>query len=65
MRGQQYRYKGHVINFLRDTTRVYRRLPLLPANADIVLLRPSTRQDAAVGRQFTKEFTVRRRVIRM
>lgn len=41
IRGQQYRYSGHVINFLRATGRVYRELPLLPQHLDIVMLKPA------------------------
>ena len=28
--GQQYKYSGHVVNFMRNTGRVYNSLPLLP-----------------------------------
>ncbi len=40
VRGQQYRYTGHVVNFNRDTPRIYRKYPLVPNNADIVILCP-------------------------
>lgn len=40
VRGAQYHYKGHIINFMWNTRRVYDRLPLLPRELDIVLLRP-------------------------
>jgi len=33
-----YKYTGHVINFLRDVGKVYRKLPLLPQDLDVVLL---------------------------
>ena len=41
VRGAQWRYKGHIINFLRDVGRVYNTLPLLPQDLELVLLRPS------------------------
>jgi hypothetical protein len=31
VRGQQYKYSGHIVNFLRDVGRVYDSLPLLPS----------------------------------
>jgi hypothetical protein len=30
VRGVQYKYKGHIVNFLTNTPKVYNRLPLLP-----------------------------------
>jgi hypothetical protein len=44
-RGQQYKYKGHVINFLRDVGRIYNQLPLLPKDLDIIILRPANALD--------------------
>jgi hypothetical protein len=61
VRGQQYKYKGHIVNFLRDTGRVYNTLPLLPNDLDIVILRPSnTSADPRMQRQFVRDFKVRR-----
>ena len=36
--GQQYKYSGHVCNFLRDVGRIYTKLPLLPQDVEIVRL---------------------------
>jgi hypothetical protein len=44
IRGGQRKYKGHVISFLRDTRKLFTTLPLLPANSDIVVLRPPQAQ---------------------
>jgi hypothetical protein len=55
VRGQQYKYKGHIINFLRDTGRVYKILPLLPQNLDIVILRPFNTADPRLSRQFVRD----------
>ncbi|KAI8396355.1 hypothetical protein FOFC_20902 [Fusarium oxysporum] len=30
VRGQQYKYRGHIVHFLRDVGKVYSQLPLLP-----------------------------------
>ncbi len=40
-RGQQYKYRGHVVNFLRDVSKVFDQLPRLPQELDIILLRPA------------------------
>ncbi|KAL6789495.1 hypothetical protein GGI42DRAFT_347248 [Trichoderma sp. SZMC 28013] len=64
-RGQQYKYRGHVVNFLRDTGSVYSQLPLLPPDLDIIILRPanSTNQPH-MTRQFRRQFRVRQEAIR-
>ncbi|KAJ3517269.1 hypothetical protein NM208_g14729 [Fusarium decemcellulare] len=41
VRGQQYKYRGHVVHFLREVGLVYNQLPLLPQELNIVLLRPA------------------------
>ena len=67
-RGHQYKYSGHTVNFMQDTMRLYDRLPLLPANLDVVLLRPSSRNTAEgeqpfLEHQFERDFRVRRSAI--
>lgn len=58
-RGQQYRYQGHIVHFLRDIGRVYDELPLLPRELDIVLLRPAdTNEHPGMRRQFIQDFRV-------
>jgi hypothetical protein len=60
VRGAQYKYTGHVINFLRETTRVYAKLPLLPHDLDVVVLRPANANtDGRPRRQFMRDFRVR------
>ena len=62
--GQQYKYSGHVVNFLRNTGRVYNSLPLLPQDLDIVILRPSNaNSEEGLRRQFRQECCVRKRVV--
>ena len=64
VRGQQYKYSGHIINFLRDTGRVYNRLPLLPYYLDVVILKPiNTLDNPCLNRQFFKDFRVRRQAV--
>jgi hypothetical protein len=40
VRGVQYKYKGHIVNFLANTPKVYNRLPLLPKDLNIIIIRP-------------------------
>jgi hypothetical protein len=64
-RGQQYKYSGHVINFLRDVGSVYSQLPLLPADLDVVILRPRNATDRPhFVRQFSRQFRVRQNHVR-
>ncbi|KAL3955881.1 hypothetical protein ACCO45_009900 [Purpureocillium lilacinum] len=64
VRGQQYKYRGHIVHFLRDVGKVYRQLPLLPPELDVILLRPpNAGQDAHLNRQFRRQFRVRRRCL--
>ncbi|SMR46493.1 unnamed protein product [Zymoseptoria tritici ST99CH_1E4] len=63
VRGQQFKYRGHVVNFLAKNAKIFRRLPQLPKNLDIVLLRPVQKEggsDDRTRQQFTKEFKIRR-----
>jgi hypothetical protein len=64
IRGQQYRYSGHVCNFLRDVGKVYTKLPLLPKDLEIVLLKPAnTAANPGLNRQFKKDYKVRRTAV--
>jgi hypothetical protein len=40
VRGIQYKYKGHIVNFLTNTPKVYSRLPLPPEDLDVIIIRP-------------------------
>ncbi|KJZ67997.1 hypothetical protein HIM_12613 [Hirsutella minnesotensis 3608] len=64
VRGQQYKYRGHIVHFLRDVGKVYRHLPLLPPELDVILLRPpNAGEHAHLNRQFRRQFRVRRRYL--
>jgi Helitron helicase-like domain at N-terminus/Domain of unknown function (DUF6570)/PIF1-like helicase/DNA helicase Pif1, 2B domain len=64
VRGQQYRYKGHVAHFSRNVGVVYSQLPLLPRNLAIVLLRPpQSARNPQHEAQFRRRFRVRRAAV--
>jgi hypothetical protein len=65
VRGVQYKYKGHVVSFLTNTAKVYNRLPLLPQDLDIILIRPvNWNKDPRMQRQFRKDTRVRKKVVK-
>ena len=35
VKGQQYKYKSHIVNFMQNTPKVYDKLPLLPAELNV------------------------------
>ncbi|EAQ87454.1 hypothetical protein CHGG_04073 [Chaetomium globosum CBS 148.51] len=64
-RGQQYKYRGHVVNFLRDVGEAYNQLPRLPRELDVIVLRPANfAQQDHVIRQFRRRFFVKQSNIR-
>ena len=65
VRGQQYKYSGHVVSFLQNVAKVYRQLPRLPRDLDIVMLKPSNAgSDTRLSRQFVRDFRVRQSCVR-
>lgn len=61
VRGAQYKYRGHVVHFLRNVGRLFEELPLLPEELDIILLRPPNIEgDPCFQQQFARDFQVRR-----
>ncbi|KJZ71764.1 hypothetical protein HIM_08849 [Hirsutella minnesotensis 3608] len=42
VRGQQYKYRGHIVHFLRDVGKVYRQLPLEFNNMKVALVLSTT-----------------------
>jgi hypothetical protein len=66
VRGQQYKYRGHIVHFLRDVGKVYSQLPLLPPELDVILLRPpNAGEHAHLNRQFRRQFRVRRHCLQV
>jgi hypothetical protein len=65
-RGVQYKYKGHICHFVSNVGKVYSRLPLLPQDLDILILKPPSSEadnQESVQRQFQKDYKVRRSVV--
>ncbi|PON19971.1 hypothetical protein TGAM01_v211164 [Trichoderma gamsii] len=60
VRGAQYKYRGHVVHFLRNVGKLFEELPVLPENLDIILLRPPVDGDPLLQPQFARDFRVRR-----
>jgi hypothetical protein len=65
VRGHQYQYTGHCVSFLQNIVRTVNVLPTLPADLDIVLLRPPTQHanEPRYQRQFRMDFRVRRQCV--
>jgi hypothetical protein len=62
-RGQQYKYTGHCVSFMQNTVKTVSVLPSLPADLDIVIIRPTDEQlrlNPRYQQQFGIEFRVRR-----
>jgi hypothetical protein len=63
VRGGQYAYTGHVCNFARDTSNFFNRLPVLPEDCEIIILRRTSSGDAVDELPF-EDFRVRQHVVR-
>lgn len=69
IRGQQQSYRRYVVLFLKDMIQVYNKLPLMPTDLNIVVLKlleadnTNTTDRYARQLQFTREFTVRKDVV--
>jgi hypothetical protein len=64
VQGQQLKYTGHTVNFMQNTQKIYYKLPLLPTELDIVLLKPASgmmRDERAINSRFEGVLKVRRR----
>src|ERR1700712_69790 len=62
-RGHQYHYTGHCVSFMQNTVKTVDVLPNLPAELDVVVLRPSdgmVQDDLRYQRQFRSDFRVRK-----
>jgi len=65
-RGVQYKYRGHICNFLSNVGKVYDRLPRLPRELDVVVIRPGNHGDVpGIARQFKNEYRVRKEALRV
>ncbi|KAG7009693.1 ATP-dependent DNA helicase [Physcia stellaris] len=62
VKGVQYKYSGHIINFMQNTPKVVSKLPSLPRELQILHLKPSSAnlKNSAVQREYDRRFNVRR-----
>jgi len=66
IRGGQYRYSGHIINFRQNITKLYQTLSLLSQNLSIILLKLlNTNKKNRLQRQFVRQNKVRYYVIKV
>lgn len=60
----QMKYGGHCCNFIRETANIVNRVPLLPQDLDVLVLRPKDNgQEGQEGLASSDYFRVRRRVV--
>ena len=67
VKGVQYKYSGHIINFMQNTPKVVRRLPSLPQELQILHLKPSSSdlKNSAVQREYDRRFNVKRQNVQV
>lgn len=67
IKGCQYKYSGHVVNFMQNTAKIINRLPSLPKKLQVIILKPSSSSvnDSVVHREFAKTFRVQRKNVEM
>lgn len=63
VRGCQYKYSGHVVNFMQNTAKIINWLPSLPTELQVIILKPSSAsaKDSAPHQAFANTFRVRRK----
>jgi ATP-dependent DNA helicase PIF1 len=65
-RGVQYKYKGHVVHFLCNTGMIYHKLPLLPSELNITIIRPNNTATVPwINQQSNKDTRVWRSHVRV
>ena len=55
IRGLRYQYTDHTVCFMKNSTKLYDTLPLLPRHLDLFLLRPPQSPPAPVPKRFQGE----------
>lgn len=67
IRNAQYKYEGHICHFMQSVVSVYRKLPRIPEEMNIIILKPAASftaaEDAALARRFEHTHRVRRFVV--
>ncbi|KAF8195724.1 hypothetical protein K438DRAFT_1587127, partial [Mycena galopus ATCC 62051] len=62
IRGGQFKYSGHCCNFARDTAIFHNKVPLLPEECDVIIMR-RTGVEPGSNEDIHQDFRVRRHVI--
>ena len=67
VKGCQYKYSGHIVNFMQNTAKIINCLPSLPKKLQVVILKPSSSSvnDSVVHQGFAKTFWVQRKNVEM
>jgi hypothetical protein len=63
VKGCQYKYSGHVVNFMQNTAKIIHRLPSLSSELQMLVLKPSSSsiKESNVSLSFRETFRVRRK----
>jgi hypothetical protein len=62
IRGGQFKYSGHCCNFIRDNAVFHNKVPLLPEECDVIVMR-RTGLDPASNEDVHQDFRIRRGVV--
>ncbi|KAL2046248.1 hypothetical protein N7G274_001695 [Stereocaulon virgatum] len=65
VRGCQFKYKGHVISWMQNVPKLVHRLPSLPHELQVLIIKPTSigRLSSEPSREYQRRFRVRRRHI--
>lgn len=63
VKGCQYKYSGHIVSFMQNTAKIIHKLPSLPSELQMLILKPasSAARNSAVSMTFRETFRVRRK----
>ena len=61
----QYKYSGHIVNFMQNSPKIVSRLPSLPSELQILHLKPPSTglKNSALQREYDRIFNVRRHAV--
>lgn len=68
IKGQQLKYSGHTVTFMQNTQKIFTKLPLLPRDVDIILLKPAAgtlEVNNRINQTFEQAFRVRRSCVQL
>lgn len=49
VRGCKFKYSGHIVNFMQNTAKIINRLPSLPSELQVLILKPSSTNAKKAG----------------